>query len=337
MKKRAGFLFITIAIISLLHYLSPTSYHHLHAIFQRLYYLPIILSAYWFGAKYGFATALVTGFLYTPHIFFQWSFDPMESFTQYVEIGMFIIIGTLVGFLSDIQKRQHREINEANLKIHRMDRLSLLGQLAAGLAHEIRNPLGSLIGSADIIKSEINKDNEKYEFIDIIDKELHRLKGKLDEFLKFAKTAPPQKIPNNLNDVIKGAVSLTDKSASKGNVKINLNIAQNMPLREIDGEQIKQIIVNLVLNSIQAMPDGGEIVIDSKFDDNSISFSVKDNGSGFPLEEVEEIFKPFFTTKEEGIGLGLAIVKELILSMGGTISAASNDDGTIFNVRIPNE
>lgn len=337
MKKRVGLLFITITVISLLHYLSPTSYHHLHAIFQRLYYIPIILSAYWFGAKYGFATAILTGFLYTPHIFFQWSFDPMESFTQYVEIGMFIIIGTLVGLLSDIQKRQHQEIHNANVKIHRMDRLSLLGQLAAGLAHEIRNPLGSLIGSTDILKGNFDKSSSKYEFVEIIDKELHRLRDKLNEFLNFARTSPPQKIPNNLNDVINAAISLTQKSASKNSVSITTELNQNMPMVAIDGEQIKQIIINLILNGMQAIDQTGEVRITSGFEDRLVMFSVIDNGEGFKDGDEEEIFKPFYTTKEEGTGLGLAIVKELILSMGGTISASSKNGTTCFNVRIPYE
>lgn len=337
MMKKHVFICGLILIISLLHYLSPTTHHHLHAIYQRLYYVPVILSAYWFGAKMGFVIAIITAVLYAPHIIFQWSFDPMESFTQYVEIGMFFIIGTLVGILSDIQKKQHRQINEANIKIHRMDRLSLLGQLAAGLAHEIRNPLGSLIGSSEILKKDFDKSNSKYEFIEIIDKELHRLRDKLNEFLKFAKTTPPQKIPNNLNDVIKAAISLTEKSASKSQVSFNLNLNTNMPLVLIDGEQIKQVIINLILNAIQAMPEGGEIKITSDFNKNDISFSIVDNGPGFSTDDSEEIFKPFYTTKNEGTGLGLAVVKELILSMGGTISADSRNDGACFNVRITNE
>lgn len=337
MKIRIIIIVSLISIISLLHYLSPTTYHHLHAILQRLYYIPIIFSAYWFGSKYGFLTAFLTGLFYAPHIFFQWSFDPMESFTQYVEICMFLIIGTLVGLLTDIEKKQYKELNEANLKIHRMDRLSLLGQLAAGLAHEIRNPLGSLIGSIDILKDGFDKNDKKYEFLAIIDKEIHRLRNKLDEFLKFAKPSPPQKIPNNLNDVINAAISLTKESASKNSIEFELNLNNKMPLIPIDGELIKQILINLILNAIQAMPEGGKIQILSSFDNFSISFSIKDEGNGIPHSELEEIYKPFYTTKENGTGLGLSVVKELVVSMNGTIFAESGDNGTCFNLRIPYE
>ena len=153
MWKRIGLL-LGIVGVSLLHYLTPVLHHAAwHALFQRLYYVPIILGAYWFGFRWGLFLSLLCGLVYAPHIFFQWSTNPMAADSKYVEIVMFVVIASLVGTLSDIQKLQQRQLLETTKQLHRADRLSLLGQLAAGLAHEIRNPLGSLIGSDEIATS----------------------------------------------------------------------------------------------------------------------------------------------------------------------------------------
>jgi signal transduction histidine kinase len=328
---------VLIVIISLLHYLSPVDLHQFHAIYQRLYYIPVILAAYWFGLRGGLITAVITGIAYIPHIFFQWAFHPTEAFTQYIEIVMFFIIGSLVGILSNIQKLQTRQIEEAQIQIRQMDRLRLLGQLAAGLAHEIRNPLGSLIGSTEILRDSLGKEHPKIEFVDIMYKELNRLRDKLNEFLIFAKPAPPQKIENNLNDIINEAVSLIHKQASKSSVNITTDLDSGIPLIPMDAEQLKQVILNLLLNAIQAMPDGGAVSITTWQEKKSLGFSVQDEGPGIPEENRTEIFNPFFTTKSEGTGLGLAIVNQLIISMNCTIKEIPVQKGARFEVRIPYE
>lgn len=336
MKK--GIIYLLIIIISLLHYLSPVELHKLHAIYQRLYYIPIILAAYWFGLRGGLFAAVITGLAYVPHIFFQWAFNPKETFTQYVEIVMFFVTGSLVGILSNVQKLQNKQIEEAQVQIRKMDRLSLLGQLAAGLAHEIRNPLGSLIGSTEILSDSLGKKHPKIEFVDILYKELNRLRSKLNEFLIFAKPAPPQKIKNNLNDIVIEAVSLIRKQAAKNSVIFKTRLDSNIPIVAMDAEQLKQVMLNLLLNAVQAMPGGGTITISTWFEKKSLlSFSVHDEGPGIPEKNRAEIFNPFFTTKSEGTGLGLAIVNQLIQSMNCTIEEIPARKGARFEVRIPYE
>ena len=335
MKKIA--LIAAIIIISLLHYLSPVKFHHLHAVYQRLYYIPIILAAYWFGLKGGLVFALIAGVFYAPHIFFQWSFHPMETFTQYVEIVMFLVISSLVGILSDVQRLQYRQIRDANLQISRMDRLSLLGQLAAGLAHEIRNPLGSLIGSVEILEDDLGQNYPKIEFVTIMHKELNRLRDKLNEFLQFARPAPPQQIENNLNDVVKAAVDLVQNQATKTSCSIISRTDDSLPLIPVDAEQIKQVLINLFLNAIQAMPDGGTVTVSTSKESKTAVISVEDEGKGIPAEDADKIFNPFFSTKKDGTGLGLAIVKQLLEAMNGAITLAESSSGARFEVRIPYE
>lgn len=250
---------------------------------------------------------------------------------------MFLIIGSLVGILSDIQRKQAKQIQESNLHMRRMDRLSLLGQLAAGLAHEIRNPLGSLIGSDEILAESMGKDHPKYEFIQILQSEHRRLRDKLNEFLTFARPAAPSILPNNINDVINETARLAQKHAQKTGCLIDLHLDTKTPDIPMDADQIKQVLLNLVLNSCQAMPEGGKITISSWKDGKWVVVSVEDEGHGIDESIRDKLFNPFFTTKKEGTGLGLAIAKQLVESMHGKIDFQTSANGTRFNIRIANE
>jgi signal transduction histidine kinase len=293
------------------------------------------MGAYWFGFKGGIIFSAAIAIAYIPHIFIQWSSNPHESFTQYVEIIMFLIIGSLLGVLSDIQRLKNFQLREANERIVRMDRLSLLGQLAAGLAHEIRNPLGSLIGSAEIIEGALGVGHQKYEFAQIMKKELLRLRDKLNEFLKFARPASPNIVPNHLNDVVHSTVTLAEKQAVKMNCRIALALDENMPIVPIDAEQIGQILLNLLLNAVQAMPGGGTVTVSTGYTDKALVLDVRDEGPGLEPGSEEKIFEPFYTKKTDGTGLGLAIAKQLVEGMNGTLTVAPSERGARFVLRIP--
>lgn len=335
MKK--AILIISIIIIALLHYFIPVSYHHYHAILQRLYYVPVILASYWFGLYTGLILAVFSGATYAPHIFFQWSVFPIETFTQYIEIVMLILVAALVGILANIQRRQHEQIKRAQEQISHMDRLSFLGQLAAGLAHEIRNPLGSLLGSVEIIQDTLGKEHPKIEFVRIMEKEIKRLQRKLNEFLNFAKPAKPNIIPNNLNDVILAAITLVENQAKKASAKIIPHLDESLPFVPIDAELLQEIMLNLLLNAIQAMPNGGKIIMSSWAKAKTIGISIEDEGIGIQPEDQDKVFQPFYTTKKEGTGLGLAIVEQLIQSMKGSVVFYPGRIGTRFELRIPYE
>jgi signal transduction histidine kinase len=334
--KRYG-IFVVILVISILHYVTPVMYHDMHAVYQRLYYVPIIVCAYWYGFRWGLTAAIVSAVSYLPHIVLHWAHMPAEMFTQYVEILMFLIIGSLTGILSDIQKRQQQEIRDAQKSIRRMDRMSLLGQLAAGLAHEIRNPLGSLIGSDEIIAESLGKEHPNYEFVEILQKEHRRLRDKLNEFLSFARPAPPCILPNNINDIIHATTQLVEKQASKNGCLIATDLDTSIKDIPVDADHIKQVLLNLLLNASQEMSEGGTISVTTRGDRTSISISVCDQGKGISSNNLDRIFEPFYTTKSDGTGLGLAIVKQLVENMNGTISVQSGASGSQFTIRIPYE
>jgi signal transduction histidine kinase len=336
MKKHVYLIILSIAI-SVFHYITPTALHHFHAVYQRLYYIPIILASYFFGLKLGLAYALFCGLLYMPHIFFQWSFDPHQSFTQYVEITMFFVISALVGFLSEIQEKQRKQIIKQKEDLYRADRLNLLGKLAAGLAHEIRNPLGSLLGSVEILRKELGSGHPKAEFVVIMEKELNRLNGKLNEFLSFARSRPLELVPNNINDIINSTVSIIQSELTKRNIALEKELKTGVPMVPMDSEQIKQVMLNLFLNSMDALPYGGKISIRTQCPENFLLITVEDEGKGIKSGNMDKIFDPFFTTKKNGTGLGLSIARQIIEKHNGTIEPLPKHQGAIFQIRIPHE
>lgn len=185
--------------VTLLHYFTPLTEPVLHDIFQRLYYLPIILAAYWFGLAGGIGTALVVSFVYTPHIIYQWGGHPghhaMEM-DRYLEMVIYNLVGGVTGFLSQQEKRRREQLERTaagleesyrrlqkqsdviiriEKQLRRAERLSVLGELSAVLAHEIRNPLGSIRGTAEILKDDYRPGDRKHEFLEILIKESDRL------------------------------------------------------------------------------------------------------------------------------------------------------------------
>ncbi|MBF0432161.1 MAG: hypothetical protein HQK83_12830 [Fibrobacteria bacterium] len=336
LKKHLNVLILEL-IISGLHYSTPIHLHHFHAIFQRLYYFPIILAAYYFNLKFAIAYAVLSGLLYIPHIFFQWEGHAVHSFTQYIEISMFVVIAAVLGFLFDSRRRQQDKILQQQEELSREKRLSLLGKLAAGLAHEIRNPLGGLLGSAEILEDSLGKEHPKAEFVQIIQKELKRVNGKLNEFLDFARPRKPDLVPNDIHDIIREVVFIIKTEADKAGITIKEDYALPMPLIPVDAEQIKQVILNIVLNSLKALPNKGELVIKTIIQDKEIIVSFKDNGPGISPKERDSIFEPFYTTKEKGTGLGLSISQQLTEAHHGTLTALHQEKGACFELRLPHE
>jgi signal transduction histidine kinase len=322
-------------VISVLHYLTPIHLHYFHAIFQRLYYIPIILAAYFFSLKLAVAYAALSGLLYAPHIFIQWASHASHSFTQYVEISMFIVIATVLGLLFEIRRRQQKQIIHQQKELAREKQLGLLGRLAAGLAHEIRNPLGGLLGSAEILKENLGGQDQNSEFVQIIETELKRVNKKLNEFLDFVRPRPPEFIPNDINDIIKEVVLLMQSEAEKAGIIIEQKFGSETHLIPIDAEQIKQVILNIVLNSLKALPRGGTLQIKTEYKDKEMVVSFKDDGPGILQEEIESVFEPFFTKKEKGTGLGLAVSRQLAEGHNGSLKAIYQDKGAYFELRLP--
>ncbi len=343
-------LIVAIVVISLLHYLTPTSHIWLHPLLQRLYYVPLLLMAIWYGWRGGILAAAIAAVLYIPHIKMSWGSHPEYSATQQVEVGMFFVITVLTGILADHERAQRhkaeqiaRQLGQANRQLQasfeqlrRADRLSAMGELSAGLAHEIRNPLGSIEGAVQILRRARLADETKEEFGGLAQRELDRLKSIVNQFLNFARPQAPRRTPTDPILLLDSVSKLAAETAKMSGVQIRVEPAHGVPTAAMDQEQIKQVLLNLVINSVQAMPKGGEVVLRARTDGQNIRLEVQDHGVGIAEENLEKIFNPFFTTRQEGTGLGLSIAERIVAQHGGRIEPHRNQvSGMTFSVILP--
>jgi two-component system sensor histidine kinase HydH len=214
----------------------------------------------------------------------------------------------------------------------------LLEEMAPVLAHEIRNPLGSIKGAAQYLRSETSAvDHQR--LLDVIIEEVDRLNGVVSQFLNYAKPYTLKVKMQDVNQVIEKAISVIKASPRSDNVVIEKELRPDLPLIEVDAEQLIQVILNIAFNAIEAMQAGGTLIFRtskiSSGDGEAIGISIRDTGKGIKREEMKNIFKPFFTTKERGVGLGLAISQKIIKNHGGHIRVKSIPlQGSIFYIRL---
>jgi two-component system sensor histidine kinase HydH len=342
--------------ISALHYLTNIQDVRFHDIYRRLYYNTIVLGGLWFSLRGGLGTSLAVSILFAPHVVFQWGNLPTVEPEQYLEILLYNVIGFLTGFLSQRErtqkdryqaaagrleesyaelKKQADLILEIEEQLRRADRLSALGELSAGMAHEIRNPLGSIRGTAEILQDGIEPADPRYEFTRILIKEVDRLNRVVQDFLDFARPAENGRTGVDVGGLLREILALIRLQAQKNGVEIRLGV-ENIPPVRGNPEQIKQAFLNLVLNALQAMPEGGILSLTAEVGKDGLRLCFTDTGSGIPRENLERVFNPFFTTRPNGTGLGLAITHRIIQAHGGCIEVESREGkGTTFTVFLP--
>jgi len=348
-RRALAFIVAGIAITSAGHYLTPPEYRLWHAIFQRLYYLPVVYAAIAFGSTGGIVAGIVAGLLYIPHILTTWSHEHDYAMGQYAEIFMFLAVGGVTGVLSDRERRQrkelqataqqlsrvYRELQNTFEQVRRADRLSAIGQLAASLAHEIRNPLASIDGAAEVMEAAQQPEEVRAETMSIVRNECSRLNRLLTSLLDFARPRKPEWREVDVQKVIDSVTELVKHSAGKG-IQFERRTGDQLPTLRGDEEQIAQVMLNLTINAAQAMPDGGKITLTAVEKNNGILIQVRDEGAGILPEHMDKIFDPFFTTKDTGTGLGLSVVHQIVTQLGGTISVASNEErGMTFSLFFP--
>ncbi len=214
----------------------------------------------------------------------------------------------------------------------------LLDEMATGLAHEIRNPLGSIKGAAQVLRGEANEGNQK--LLNVIIEEVDRLNGAVSQFLDYAKPYTLNLKPHAVEPLIQKSISLIKANNLSDNVRIETDFHPELPPVQIDPEQMIQVILNIAINAIDAMPDGGVLSfrtarVENEEERGAVAISIRDMGKGIRKEDMKNIFKPFFTTKKRGVGLGLAICQRIVKRHGGRIRVKSiPGQGSVFYIRL---
>ncbi len=216
----------------------------------------------------------------------------------------------------------------------------MLEEMAPVLAHEIKNPLGSIKGAAQYLATEIENE-ENRQILNVIIEETDRLNGVMSQFLNYAKPFRYEKKVQKIEPILDKVFSLVKARQIMDKVTIEKDIQENLPTVKMDSEKIMQVILNIVFNAIEAMPDGGKLTLGArkveKENNEGIEIIVRDTGKGIAKEDIKNIFKPFYTSKERGVGLGLAICNRIVRNHGGTITVKSNlGRGSTFKIRLEN-
>lgn len=338
-----------IVIISVLHFLTPLERTAAHQIYQRLYYLPIVAAALTFGLRGGLLSALLVSGLYAPHIIFQWHHQPEYALNQYAEIVLFFFFALVTGALSDRNRREYERAESINTELERSyaelrgtfeqllraERLTALGELSAGIVHEIRNPLGAIKGAVEIIEDGLAVDSPRREFAIIAKAEVERLNRIVTEFLQFARSKKLEKHLTEINALVRSVCQLIEKQAAAQNVRMIDEFAQDLPPVALDHEQIKQVLLNLAINALQAMPTGGTLICRTRSAGNSVVIEIEDTGGGVDAAVSPKIFEPFFTTKEKGLGLGLSVADKIVNQHGGSLTVNNSENGAVFRLELP--
>jgi signal transduction histidine kinase len=237
-------------------------------------------------------------------------------------------------------RKAYQELQDAQQRIMRTEKMAVLGTFASGLAHEVRNPLNSIGLQLSLLERRIGRldaqrAREMGDLTRIIREEVRRLDELVGDFLLFSRTDRLNYRPASLEGVIDEVVQLMGPEATGARVALRRSrIGGSVPSVQMDAEKMKQVLINLVRNAVEAMPDGGEVTVESGVVDGQVRLRVRDTGPGLP--EGVDVFQLFVTTKPKGTGLGLSIVQQIVLQHGGEITAASEAGrGAAFTVSLP--
>jgi signal transduction histidine kinase len=231
------------------------------------------------------------------------------------------------------------ELRRAQEQLVRSERLTAIGQLAGGVGHELRNPLGAIKNAAYYIREKLatselaQREPRVMEFLSIMDDEINAANKIINDLLGFSRVGKPSVSPTQIKDVIEDALSHT--TIPEG-IELIKKLDAGLPQIEIDASQIQQVLVNIISNAVQAMPEEGKLIIGTRDNEGFLEVEIADTGCGIPEETIDKIFDPLFTTKAKGIGLGLAVCKAIIDRHGGEIEVKSQvGKETTFIIKLP--
>ena len=326
--------------------------------FYLILLMPVISGATAFGLTGTAAVSLAACGVYLSFLVFL-NGDQYIPEDQVPELVLRSIFLPVVGFLThelaqanrqQTQKAQaaaeelaraNRDLKEAEAQVRRAERLAALGQLTAGLAHELRNPMGTMKTSAQLLARNVAVENAvAREMAGFIAEEVDRTNSLITRFLDFARPQHMKLQRGDLSAMIDNAVTRFERdqaSAGRTDITVFKNYSPDVPPVVFDAELMERVMINLLTNAAQASPKGSVVTVKTQLtDDGKAEISVIDRGSGIDPKNLENIFNPFFTTKSDGVGFGLAIVAKIVDEHGGHIDVESTPgEGSVFRVQLP--
>ena len=341
-----------VVALALLNWAVPVHEVVWHNVLHHLNIIPFLLAGLMFGARGALVTLTLACVLQGPGIEQHWHRDTLDAQDQIVELTIFGLAGIVAGALADAERSQRKNLETTKVELERVytelresldgmrrgERLAAAGQFATILAHEIRNPLGSISGAAGILARGQATLRTRDECVQILTKESHRLNALLTQFLEFARPRLPRFRPTDFALILDAVLSLAEHAADGNTAQITARISAEPRPVECDAEQMQQVLLNLLLNAIQASQSQGAIEVESFAAQEHYIVEIRDEGVGISPEHQGRIFEPFFTTRENGTGLGLAVAANIVSQHHGVLICTPNTKrgrGTIFRLELP--
>ena len=336
-----------VCVISALHYVASYRSIELHELFQRLYYVPIVTAAVVYGLRGGLVLAGLSTVLFLPHVALGWHAWPLFQLDQYFEVVVFTLVAAVTGLLADrLRAERDRcrrtavDLDETCRRLEasiderlKADRLITIGRLASGIAHEIRTPLGGLLGSLEILGSKIAPSDPKSEFLTIATKEVLRLNKTVAGFLEFARPPAPATRPADVRALVDAVVRLAGPTLAMHGGSVDVEIAPDAPPVQVDLDQLERALVNILLDDA-VVRRRARFGLSEDQPDRMVRLVVSRSAGSNESSIAADIFEPF-PSSDPGAGLTLATARRLIENQGGTIRAEFSTDCVRYVIDLP--
>ncbi len=347
-------------VITVLHYRTGAQHPWGHDVLRRLYYLPILFATFSGGMRGGVAVSVFASLVYLPHAFTSLLVqDPADALEKGLEILLYNIVAVVAGMLVDRERREREQQERLAVRLGaalaeqrrierqliRAGKLGALGEMTAGIAHEIKNPLHALKGTAEILRDAVPEGVPERRMLELHIEEIDRLGQTADRFLSFARPIPADRRPVEPKSLIDRVVSLVSTQARQEGVETVMSTRGDVDLPKVTGDPdlLVQLLLNIALNGVQAMAPGGggtltfSLGTERQGGKEYVRVCVANTGPPVPEENLERIFDPFYTTKNGGTGLGLSICSRIADEHEGTLSVRNlpGGGGVEFSLALP--
>jgi signal transduction histidine kinase len=320
--------------------------------FYLAFYLLIALHAFYFGLATGVLVAVLGSLLYAAAE--SWP-PPIHLSDLGIRVAFLFLVGLSMGGLAERERQDRRRVEDLNRELRaqqeylrrtqeqvvRSDRLATVGELAAALAHDLRNPLAGISGALHVLADQLSADDPRRALFVEVQAQIGRMNKTLTGLLEHTRSPAPQYLPVNVNDVVERSLWLLPV-ASGTDITVVKRLDPALPTLQLDPTLLHQALLNIVVNALQAMPGGGQLTVGTACHRNPsgqgevVEVAFSDTGPGIPSDHVSRIFQPFFTTKAEGTGLGLAIASRIVEQHGGRLMVESEwGKGATFRILLP--
>ncbi len=330
-KTKITLIVILVAGISILHYSTDKSQYYYHVFYSELYFLPIVLAGFWFGLRGALAASFGITACYVPFVYWHWHGFSPDDFDRILSLALYNSAAVLIGVLKDREMVIHKRLLQA-------EGLTAMGKSLAAAAHDMKAPLVAIGGFTRQVLKKIGKNDPAHDKLAFVIKETTRMETMIRDMLDFSRPLEVRLSHGDLNEIVEDCISIVNETARKKGITVKCMLSRDLPAVAFDAIRMKQVIVNIALNAVEASPEGGIVTMRTSNATHGLIIDVVDCGCGISLDHRTEVFDPFYTTKKEGTGLGLPIVKKIMEAHEGSLKILDNSPkGIIFRVMLPKQ